>query len=273
MKMILWILILLAGLYLIILALFFSFQSRLVYFPSASVDVTPKQVGLVYEDVHFKTEDNLLLHGWFIPAEHARATLLFCHGNAGNISQRVESIKQFHDLSLNVFIFDYRGYGNSQGQPSEKGTYKDAQAAWEYITKNKGIKDGELITFGRSLGGPIAAWLALNNNPLGLIIESSFTSIPELGAELYPYFFVKYLSRIKYPTKEYVKEVESPVLVGHSTRDTLIPFHHGKRIFDAAREPKYWMEMMGDHNIGFLETGDKYMEEIDKFIQATTKRQ
>ncbi|MEX2404456.1 MAG: alpha/beta hydrolase [Balneolales bacterium] len=267
--MVLWLLSVLAIFFLILLALLFIFQSRLVYFPSSDIEATPEDYGLEYEDVYFKTEDELFLHGWFIPADDTpRATLIFCHGNAGNISHRLESIEQFHSLGLNVFIFDYRGYGNSQGQPTEEGTYKDAQAAWNYLTGKKNISDDELIIFGRSLGGPVAAWLALNNQPRGLIIESSFTSLPELGSEIYPYLPVKYFLRIKYPTREYVRKVKVPVLIGHSIRDNLISFHHGKRLFDAAREPKYWLEMMGDHNIGFIETGDRYLKEINSFIEV-----
>lgn len=257
-----------AGFYLSVLVLLYVFQSRLVFFPSSIVEITPQMRGLAFEDVYFSTEDGLTLHGWYIPSDEAKATLLFCHGNAGNISHRLESIEQFHNLGLNVFIFDYRGYGNSQGRPSEQGTYMDAQAAWAYLTNEKSISQDQIIVFGRSLGGPIAARLTLINDPRGLIIESSFTSLPELGAEIYPFFPVRYLSRFKYPTREYVKEITTPILVGHSLKDNLIPFHHGKQIFEAAREPKYWMEMMGDHNIGFIETGDQYLEEVNSFLES-----
>ncbi|MEX0928718.1 MAG: alpha/beta hydrolase [Balneolales bacterium] len=271
MKIIVWIIALVTGLYLIVLVLLLVFQSRLVYFPSADIGATPGFSGMDYEDVYFRTADDQTLHGWFVPAGENALTLLFCHGNAGNISGRIANIEQFHSLGLNVFIFDYQGYGLSSGRPSEQGTYTDAQGAWHYLIGDRGISADQLIVFGRSLGGPIAARLAVHNQPRALIIESSFTSLPELGAEVYPYFPVRFLSLIKYPTLEYVKGVQSPVLIGHSLKDNLIPFHHGRRLYEAANEPKYWMEMMGDHNVGFIETGDQYLDEIAGFLRTLKK--
>ncbi len=127
--------------------------------------------GLPYEDIYFKTEDDVLLNGWFIPVEDAKNTLLFFHGNGGNISHRLESLKIFHEMGLSVFIIDYRGYGQSQGTSSEQGTYRDAEAAWRYLTETRGISDEDIIIFGRSMGGAVATWLASRYTPNLLILE------------------------------------------------------------------------------------------------------
>ena len=266
MKIILSLVTALVGCYIIIIVLLYIFQERLVYFPTSEMVATPASRGLEYEDVTFETSDEYQLHGWYVPASNATFTLLFFHGNAGNISHRLESIEQFNSMGLNVFIFDYRGYGKSTGSPSEEGTYQDGIAAWEYLKEVKGSTAETTIVFGRSLGGPIASWLALNRQPAGLIIESTFTSLPELGAEIYPLIPVRLLSRIQYPTKEYVSQIEVPILIGHSMKDSMIPFHHGRNLYNAAREPRYWLEMMGDHNVGYLETGEAYITEISRFI-------
>jgi len=179
------------GFYVFILLYFSVFQSRLVFFPSREVITTPGAAGLEYEDVYFKSTDGQELHGWFIPADNPRGVLLFCHGNAGNISGRIESVSLFHNLGLSVFIFDYRGYGHSRGKPSEKGTYLDAEAAWDYLTALKKIDPEKIIIFGRSLGGAVAAWLANERTPGGAIIESTFTSIKDAGSEMYPYLPVR----------------------------------------------------------------------------------
>ena len=149
-------------------------QDRMLYYPDREVLQTPEDIGLEYEEVSLKTKDNVTISGWYIPAEHEKAVLLFCHGNAGNISHRLESINIFHNIGLSVLIFDYRGYGKSEGKPSEKGTYRDAEAAWNYLVEEKRKTPDRIILFGRSLGAAIAADIALRKIPQGLILKSGF---------------------------------------------------------------------------------------------------
>ncbi len=181
--------LLLAGLciYAALTALIYFRQSSLIYYPNMpgrALVATPQQIGLRYEDVDFVSEDGVGLHGWFIPADNARGSLLFFHGNAGNISHRLDSIAIFNALGLDVFIFDYRGYGQSQGRTTEAGTYRDAEAAWRYLTETRGVDAGDIVVFGRSLGSSIAAWLASRQRPAGLIVESSFSSVPSMARRL-----------------------------------------------------------------------------------------
>ncbi|MCK4250589.1 alpha/beta hydrolase [candidate division WOR-3 bacterium] len=248
--------------------LFFT-QSKYIYYPnypSRIIDNTPTVIGLEYEDISFKTVDNIILNGWFIPVKNARGTLLFCHGNAGNISHRLESIQLFYQLKLNTFIFDYRGYGQSEGSPTEKGTYYDVEAAWKYLVQKKEKEPSEIIVFGRSLGGSIAAWLAHKHTPRTLIIESTFTSVPDLAANIYPYFPVRLLSRFKYNTTEYLKQVDCPILIMHSCDDEIVPLSHGRQLYKIAKEPKEFLEIMGTHNRRIIESKRRYENCLDSFI-------
>jgi len=252
--------------YLGIVALAFFLQSRLVYFPRKEIGATPERVGLSYEAVWFQAADALKLSGWFIPVEKPRGILLFCHGNAGNISDRLDSIKLFHSIGLSTFIFDYRGYGQSEGKPTERGTYLDAEAAWSYLVNEREVSSDKIILFGRSLGGAVGAWLAREHAPGALILESTFTSIPDLGARLYPFLPVRLISRFRYSAIEYVKQAKCPVLVVHSRADELIPFRHGRRLFEAANEPKEFLEIAGSHNEGFITTGQRYTDGLAAFL-------
>ncbi|MBN1621918.1 MAG: alpha/beta hydrolase [Endomicrobiales bacterium] len=269
------IVIIVVATYLIILGIFFFLQSSFVYFPFRDVIAEPKHIGLSFENIVFNASDGIRLSGWYIPCRKSKSeskgVLLFCHGNAGNISHRLDSIQTFNHLGLDVLIFDYRGYGNSQGKPSEKGTYRDAQAAWEYLTKNRNIPEDRIILFGRSLGGSIATWLASKYNPKALIVESCFTSVKDLGSQLYPFLPVRLLSKFDYNTKEYLKSAKCPVLIIHSKDDDIIPFSHGKKLFAAANEPKDFLEISGSHNEGFIISADKYEKKIDSFINEYIK--
>ncbi|MBI3570399.1 MAG: alpha/beta hydrolase [Gammaproteobacteria bacterium] len=253
--------------YVVIAGLLYLYQDRLVYFPERVLAATPAQTGLAYETVRFTSTDGVGLSGWFIPAPKARATLLFCHGNAGNISHRLESIRQFHQLGLNVFIFDYRGYGASEGAPTEAGTYRDAEAARRYLVETRGLASERIIYFGRSLGAAIAAWLATQHPPRALIVESAFTSVPDFGAEIYPWLPVRWLARLHYPTREYLQSVKSPVLVIHSRDDEIVPFRHGESLYATAKAPKEFLEIHGGHNDGFLISGTQYTRHLNDFLR------
>ena len=167
---------------------------------------------------------------------------------------------------MDVFIFDYRGYGQSEGKPSESGTYRDAEAAWQYLVEERKVDPNRIIIFGRSLGGAVATWQARNHTPVALILESTFTSVPDIGAKYYPFLPVRLLSRFKYDTAEYLKGVNCPVLIVHSPDDEMMPFSHGQRLFEIAKEPKGFLEISGSHNEGFIISGKRYEEGLNAFI-------
>ncbi len=250
-------------------AFVFFMQPGMIYYPdipTRNIQYTPASIGLDFQSVNFVTDDKVKLHAWYIPSDNPRATVLFCHGNAGNISHRLDSIQIFNRLGLNVFIFDYRGYGQSEGKMTEKGSYLDAEAAWKYLTYNKNILPGNIIIFGRSLGGAIASWLASHHEPAALIIESSFSSVNSMGKHFYPFLPVSLISRFSYNTAEYVKNVSSPVLIIHGPNDEIIPYSEGQKLFASASEPKRFFDLRGGHNDGFIATGSKYVRALDGFI-------
>ncbi len=266
--------------YAILNAYVYFMQPGMIFFPDIpgrELVTTPKSIGLDYEDVELVTDDGTRIHGWFIPDNKVfdtqkQATLLFLHGNAGNISHRLDSIKLFNNIGLNILIIDYRGYGQSTGKPGEAGTYQDAEAAWHYLTATRGIKENKIIVFGRSLGGSVAAWLASQHTPAALIVESSFSSVPSMGQRIYPFLPVRLLSRFQYNTKEYVKAINCPVLVAHSRDDDIIPYQEGRDIFNAAHEPKSFLQMQGGHNDGFIISGSSYINGLDLFIKASLRQ-
>lgn len=252
--------------YLIFTAAMYFFQARLVFAPFGSYDRTPASMGLIYEDIVLKTPDGVTLRGWFVPAENARAVVLFCHGNAGNMSHRVETLELLHRMNLITFMFDYRGYGESGGSPTEKGVYTDAETAWKWLTEERGVPIDNLIIMGRSLGGPIASWLAAKHPPKALILESTFTSIVDMGKKRYPWLPVALLSRFRFATIDYIRKISCPLLVIHSPVDDFVSYEFGQRLFEAANEPKTFLEITGPHNNGFLQSGDIYFNGLDAFI-------
>ena len=257
-----------AACYGLLVVVVYLMQARMLYLPDLpgrSIDMTPADVGIEYEDVSIETTDGVSLHGWFIPGQSSHA-LLFFHGNAGNISHRLESIRQFRDLGLSVFIIDYRGYGQSKGRTTEKGTYRDAEASWRYLTEDRGIADSEIVIFGRSLGASVAAWLAAKHQPRALIVESSFTSVPDIAQELYPWLPARWLSRLEHATRDYIGDVRCPVLIVHSRDDEIIPFHHGEAIFEAANEPRTFLPIRGGHNDAILLDQRSYMKGLGDFL-------
>jgi hypothetical protein len=254
--------------------LLYVFQSRLVFYPETGREIvaTPAQVGLPYEDIHLNTADRIRLHGWYIPAAQSRGTVLFLHGNAGNISHRLDSLQMFYRLGYSTLIIDYRGYGNSDGAPTEQGTYRDAEAAWRYLTEQRHEPSCRIVLFGESLGGAVAAWLAARQKPAALVIASSFTSVPDLAQQLYPYFPVSWLTRIRYDTRERLRSVTVPVLIAHSTEDDIIPFEHGRALFAAANPPKQFLELAGGHNDGFIYMRASWVRVLGEFLNEQVCR-
>jgi fermentation-respiration switch protein FrsA (DUF1100 family) len=248
------------------LTLFFI-QQKFLYCPVREVNYTPEELGIEFESVTFKTADGLKLSGWYVPAEGADFTILFCHGNGGNIMHRLDSINIFKDIGLNCFIFDYRGYGSSEGKPTEEGTYFDALAAYKWLTTHKRVPAENIILFGRSMGASIAAQLACKVNKKALVIESAFTSYVDIGKKFYPYMPVKLFARYSYRTIDYIKKVNCPVMIIHSRNDDIIPFEFGLELYHAANEPKEFIEIFGSHNDGFLVSSEIYKNGWKKWLQ------
>ena len=245
----------------------FLFQTRLVFFPSRALAATPQRIGLDFEDVWLQAADGARIHGWYLPHPRARGTLLFLHGNAGNIGDRLESLQIFHRLGLNTLIIDYHGYGKSEGSPGEEESYHDAEAAWRHLVEGRQIPAQSIVLFGRSMGGAVAAWLAARVAPAGLILESTFTSVPDMAAKVYPFFPVRLLARIRFDARASLAAVRAPVLVIHSAGDEIVPVAHGRALFEAAPEPKRFLELRGGHNDGFLVSREIYVAGLSGFIQ------
>jgi fermentation-respiration switch protein FrsA (DUF1100 family) len=263
------VLISLALAYAAIVLLVFLFQQRLVYYPEVGREVaaTPQAYGLGFEPTEIRTADGETLQAWWVPAENARGSVLLFHGNAGNISHRLDYLLMFHRLRYSTLVVDYRGYGKSTGRPSEEGTYRDAEAAWEYLRHSRSVRPQELVVAGESLGCAIATWLAARIQPGAVLLFSPFTSVNDLGAEIYWFLPVRFISRIRYDNIENLRRLRAPVLVAHSRDDDIIPFRHGRRVFESAGDPKAFLEMRGGHNQGFIFTRPEWVAQMAAFLE------
>jgi hypothetical protein len=260
-----------ASIYVLLAVVLYLLQGKMVFLsdlPGRALTATPGDIGLEYEDVSLPTSDDERLHGWYVPATDRRGVVLFFHGNAGNISHRLDSIGIFHKLGLDTLIIDYRGYGRSTGKTNEQGTYLDAEAAWSYLINDRGIPADRIIVFGRSLGGAIGAWLGAQHTPAAMIIESSFTSGVDMARRLYPFLPVRLITRLRYPVAEYASRLDCPVLVVHSRNDEIIPFEMGRSIYAAVKQRKSFLELRGDHNNGFFISRHDYVTGLNSFIES-----
>ena len=250
------------------------FEHSQVYHPDRVLVATGAELGRPFEEVVFHASDHTRLHGWFFPANtnstRRNLAVLYCHGNGGNISHRLDTCAALLAAGANVLAFDYRGYGRSEGVPSEQGTYKDAQAAYQWL-RQKGFSGPEVIAFGESLGGGVAAELATREEVGGLILQSSFTSIPDMGAELFPWLPVRWMGTIRYDTRSKLPRLRVPVLVMHSAEDELVRIHHGKSNFAAANEPKLFCELRGDHN-NPLADARQFIAGVEKLLDLVDQR-
>jgi uncharacterized protein len=245
-------------------------EDKFIFHPSAEIVLTPRHVGLEFQDLFFTTADGVRLHGWFIQHREADLTLVWFHGNAGNIGHRVENIRLLHDkLRINIFIFDYRGYGRSEGHISEAGTYRDGVAALEFVGKQLGVKSENLILFGRSLGAAVAAEMASRFDSRALILETPFVSIPAMAQSVFPLLPIGSLLQTRYDNLEKIAKIKVPLLVLHGDRDEVIPYEHGRRVFYAAPEPKYFYTISGaSHNDTYIIGGDAYFQRLRSFIET-----
>lgn len=246
-----------------------------IFFPERDLIGDPGQAGLEFEDVFFTASDGVRLHGWFVPGE-SRATLVWFHGNAGNIGHRVDNLSLLHRRTgLSIFIFDYRGYGRSEGDISEEGTYLDGQAALDYIRLHKGRDlETEVILFGRSLGAGVAVEMAVRNRVRGLILESAFPSVRGMAKRVYPLLpsaVVAAFVKTDYDSLSKIRGVEAPLLVLHGDRDTVVPMEQGLELFEAANEPKRFYTIRGaGHNDTYIVGGDEYFRTLREFVLDLT---
>ena len=251
-------------------ALFLSgvIERYFIYFPAKKLLGDPAYQGLAFEEVSFATSDDVRLHGWFVPGQN-EVTWLWFHGNAGNISHRLENLKLVHDeLGVSVFLFDYRGYGHSQGRPSERGTYRDAEAALAYLRSRRDIREERIVYFGRSLGAAVAVGLATRHSPYALILESPFPSIPDMARRAYPFLPIRPLLRTRYDSLAKIGQVEVPVMVLHGDRDSTVPIEAGRKLFEAAGEPKEFYAIRGaEHNDTYVVGGQGYFSALRRFLE------
>ena len=232
----------------------------------------PGSLGLKAQDIIFKSDDGINLHGWYVPTPGARATLLWFHGNAGNLSHRLDNIQRLLPLNLNIFIFDYRGYGKSEGEPDEKGIYKDSLAAYNKVLELEGVSVDSLFLFGRSLGGICAVETALNNSARGLIFESVFTSASDMSRKIMPLIPLGWAIRSKLDAINKVPELKLPKLFLHGDRDEVVPFDLGRKLYEAAADPKSFYIIQGaGHNDTYIMGGRDYYNALDGFITETLK--
>jgi fermentation-respiration switch protein FrsA (DUF1100 family) len=252
-----------------VLALMFFLQSRLVYFPDGQITATPQDKGIAYQEISFEATDGVQLSAWYVPSEANRGVVLFSHGNGGNISYNLPFVEILHRVGLSTFIYDYRGYGRSKGKPSEEGTYSDIAGAWRYLTESRKVPAGQILLYGQSLGGPIAAKLATEKKPAALILDSTFTSFIDIAGYHYPFLPVRWLARFEYNTLERVKNVRCPVLVIHSSDDEIVPFSQGVALYEAAPEPKAFIKLRGGHNDALFLSAGEYGTGLDAFLKKT----
>ncbi len=265
MKKMLNILLIVGGGYIAIVLLLYLMQSNMIFIPDRHLVENPSAFGMQWEDAWMETSDGKEIHGWYIPAENSEQIVLLSHGNAGNISHRLTFIEMLHKNEISAFIYDYRGYGKSEGSPSEQGLYRDIRAAWEYLVGEKAYRESDIYLLGRSLGGPVSSHLAQEVNPGGLILESTFTSARDVASDIYP-FVPSSLVRFKFATIEHLENIDVPVLIMHSRGDHIINYRHGERLFDGASEPREFIELQGGHNDNFMVSEEIYTRALLRFL-------
>lgn len=244
-------------------------ERSFIYFPDRQLIGDPADYGLPFDDVSFTADDGVQLHGWFVPGD-GDVTWLWFHGNAGNISHRLENLRLLHDeLGAAVFLFDYRGYGRSGGTPSEEGTYRDAEAALAYVLSRPDVDAQRIVYFGRSLGAGIAVELATRRPPFALILESPVPSIADLAKHHYPFLPVGALLQTKYDSVPKIEDVRAPLLVLHGDQDEIVPFEGGRKLFEAAAEPKRFYTIRGaGHNDTYVVGGPEYFQVLREFVEG-----
>ena len=242
-----------------------AFISSMMFFPSRAFLAYPEDYGLQSETVELVTADGVRLYSWYLPAREDKGTLLYIHGNAGNISHRLFMARGWVKRGFSCFLLDYRGYGKSEGSPNEAGLYKDLQAAYAYLVDERGIPSEHIVAFGESLGTAAAVQLAAKEKLGGLIVEGGFSRGRDMAKRIYP-FLPAFLFSDSFNSLERIPKVTAPILFIHSRNDEVVPFALAKRLYAAANRPKYFSEILGGHNTAFLDSSDLYRGSIKSFI-------
>jgi len=253
-------------------ASFYFFYPRIenffVFFPESKFYTTPEDQHLNHKEVYFHTEDGKRLHGWFFPLKEEFPVVLFCHGNAGNISHRLDNVRLLLAKNLQVFIFDYRGYGKSSGRPSEKGIYMDGLAAHDYLVEKEHFTSGNIIPFGRSLGAAVAIEVALRKKVRSVIIESAFTSTKDMAKSMFLFALFSPIMPANYNNLGKISGLDVPKLIIHGEDDEIVPFSMGQRLFDRSEAQKFFFPIKGaGHNDTYLIGGEKYFQTIATFAR------
>ncbi|MCK9554313.1 alpha/beta hydrolase [bacterium] len=242
------------------------FEWKHIFYPDKKISDIPSDFGLKYEDITFYSIDDKKLNGWFISANKPLATIIYCHGNAGNISDRIDIAKLLHSMGFNVFLFDYRGYGKSRGIPGEKGLYLDAEAAYDYLSMRNDVDKGRIVLYGESLGGGAACNLALKRKVSAVITFGAFASIADMADVAFPKIPLKYFITMKFDNISKVKDIKCPKLIIHSADDTTVPFDQAKKLFEAASQPKEFFETSGGHTNDAILDNPLAAKKIKQFI-------
>lgn len=253
-----------------------AMEHSFLYFPVKELAATPALLDLPYEEVLFPAADGVLLHAWFIPGKSGKPLILFCHGNAGNISHRVENLYLFRrELGVAVLIFDYRGYGRSEGTANEEGTYADARGALDWL-EERGWRPERMIYFGRSLGAGVAVQMALEKEPAGLVLETPFPSVPAMGRHHYSlfYFLLGWTVQARYDSLEKISRLHVPLLIFQGDRDNIVPEKMARRLFERANEPKTFYLIPGaGHNDTYDVGGREYWDAWRRFLGEVFPRE
>ncbi len=245
------------------------FEQSNLYYPDKEVLYLPSHVRMPYEDVTFEAPDGTKLNGWYLPATPGKTTLLFCHGNGGNISNRIPKLQRLTGLGVNVFIFDYAGYGRSEGRPSEQATYRDTLAAYAYLTEKRGVNPENIVVYGESLGTAMAVELATQKTLRGMVLESPFTSTIAMGEIMLPWLPVRWIAKYRHDSLSKVPRLNIPLLVMHSPTDEVIPFAMGRALYEAAGGEKIFVELTGGHNDGYELSDADYRGALEKFLKRS----
>lgn len=264
-KMVLYILIGALAIYITLIILGYFFQERLIFQTTRELYRDPSHYQWPFEEILLPVGEHVT-HGWFLPLTNARGVVLFSHGNAGNIADRLESIGLLRSFGFSVLAYDYGGYGKSTGKPSEQRCYTDIEAMWRYLTEALGISPDKIVLFGRSLGGGATAHLAARVKPAAVVLESTFISMPEAAQAAFPWFPARWIVHHYFPNAENVKMISAPLMIVHSRQDDIIPFRHGETLFKNANEPKTFLEIFGVHNEGFVLSEDIYRQGVEDFL-------
>lgn len=262
----------LVGGYLLLLAFMYLFQGKLIFLPSSDLIVTPQDAGLNAEDVWIETGDGEQLHGWYFPNNSAEYVVVLSHGNAGNISNRIDIAKFLQEIGVSVLIYDYRGYGQSSGEPSEEGFYSDIEAVINYLKTEEKYSEQRMILYGRSLGGAVASYAASKFDVSGLVLDSAFKNLKAMVSDLYP-FVPAFLASYEFPTEQYLQQLSGmPVMIMHSPNDTIVDISHGRALFEIAKEPKTFVELRGGHNDSFHASVDIHSKSWKAFLRVLNEQ-